>query len=98
MMKTTVMFAMLMSACVVEPSEAMSVSDICVLDEDGDWIGDCGSIPGGGGGGPGGETCEMTSCGSQWQCQFSCMNPLAVCVFPGVSGIPLGTCYDVNWL
>jgi hypothetical protein len=88
-----------LSACAVpeDPSEGVTTQNICAMDEDGNWCSDCGSSPGGGGGGPNGESCANTSCEQQWECQFACLNPLAVCVHFPFSGVSLGWCVNVQW-
>jgi hypothetical protein len=75
------------TACAVDPvTLGVQQERICALDEDGNWIGDCGSVPGGGGGGGGGDggggdgSCHTTPCESDLSCQFMCWNPQARCV------------------
>lgn len=70
-------------SCTIDPvTLGMQQEQICSLDEDGNWIGDCGPGPSGGNGnGDGGDaSCHTTTCESDLTCQFLCWNPQARCV------------------
>jgi hypothetical protein len=68
------------------PQEGSVRSELCSLDEDGNWTGDCGSGPtGGGGGGFPINTCPSSSCDprlgwiSTLNCQATCTSFSASC-------------------
>lgn len=103
-MKLTLLLVPLVVACTFDEHAAnehtldeyaiTESNSLCALNEDGTWIGDCGSIPGGGGGDPGDGSCHTTPCTYDLECKVLCWTPQATCQWITVGPYTWSGCVD----